>query len=154
MALAGTASSCSTTLQSLGVVSVCLLRAVWAWHPAGGAARLHLYDPLRCDVDSVLALRRSNESHAARTPTRHCAMRARFMLARWVAIAFKGTPRTPEIQLSSEHLGAMLVSAACLYVLHSHYASINDGKLRKPHIAPHLDSAAAHESREKLLPVS
>jgi hypothetical protein len=50
----------------------------------------------------------------------------------------------------------MLVSAACLYVLHSYYASINDGKLRKPHIAPHLDSAAAHEpeSREKLLPVS
>ena len=58
--------------------------------------------------------------------------------------------------MSSEHLGAMLVSAACLYVLHSYYASINDGKLRKPHIAPHLDSAAAHEpeSREKLLPVS
>ena len=48
----------------------------------------------------------------------------------------------------------MLVSAACLYVLHSYYASINDGKLRKPHIAPHLDSAAAHESRETLLPVS
>ena len=46
--------------------------------------------------------------------------------------------------------------SACLYVLHSYYASINDGKLRKPHITPHLDSAATHEpeGREKLLPVS